>query len=730
MGLRASNVAYVELEIEGEADLGVVRFSGTEAISQLYRFTVDLWTPKPLSQVFRKRATLRIGGGDDEHVRVVHGMVHTLSNLGNNRGGRLQRVEIMPEFALLRHRQDCRIFQNLTVEQICREVVARSGLAADGLRFRLLGDHAPREYCVQYRETDWDFLCRVLAEAGCHFYFEHTSTGHTMVASDDAKARVSLPGGEDLRVADRSSGQIADADHVMELWYEESIGPGKFSARDYNYLTPSDTLDSRLGGGAQDLEVFDYPGRYADAGAGRTVAQARLEALQAPLRRARGRGGCARLTPGYAFVGGHDLSQDAIFEGALRVLEVTHRGEQPQTLGVDGAGVPSSYSNEFVCMPVDVAMRVPCPGKPMIAGTQTAVVAGPEGEEVYTDELGRIKVQFHWDRQGKYDDQSSCWVRVSQMWAAPGWGSVWLPRIGHEVVVTFLDGDPDRPLVIGSVYHAVHGAPFALPDQRTRSGMRSDSSPGGGGYNEFAFEDRKGAEEVSLRAQKDLRTLVLNDAEHEVGHDETRGVKNDRSTTIGHDETNTIGNSRSEMIGVDLTQSIGSNSTQQVGANATQTVGANQSVTVTLCKTETVGVASAETVGAAKQLSVGAIYSVSVGASMNEVVGGSKKVGIGGDHTEVVGKNSKTRAGAVVEIVAGSDFSASAGKEMTLTAGTNLKVSAGKKARIEAVDELVIQVGQAIVTVKKNGQVYVAGTKLTLKASGDVLVKGGKIKLN
>jgi type VI secretion system secreted protein VgrG len=735
---RASNVAYVQLEIDGAEDLGVFRFSGREAISELYRFTVDFLAPTPLSRVFRNEALLRVAGADDGPPRFIHGIVHTLGSLGTSRRGRLQRLEIVPRVALLQYRQDCRIFQNMTVEEICRKVIAQAGLPPDALRFTLCVEHAPREYCVQYRESDWAFIRRILAEDGCNFYFEHIDTAHTMVVSDDPQSRTALPGGQVLRVVDHNSGMIADADHIIDLCYEETIGPGRFSARDYNYLEPSDTLDSQFGGEAQDLEIYDYPGHYENAGAGRAITQARLGALQVPLRRARGRSGCARITPGYAIVGQHDLSEDAMFEGQLRILEVTHTGEQPQALGEDGAGKPSSYLNEFVCMPADLPIRAPCPRKPTIPGTQTAVVTGASGEEIFTDEFGRIKVQFHWDRQGKFDDNSSCWVRVSQAWAGPGWGALHIPRVGHEVVVAFLDGNPDRPLVIGSVYHAVHGAPTQLPEKRTRSAIRSESSPGGGGNNELAFEDSKGNEEVYLHAQKDLRVAVENDAGHSVGHDETRTVANDRTRAVGHNETlsigkdltSTVGNNQNETVGNDKSVAVGKNESLTVGNNRDKSIRVNESMFVGADQNEQIGANRSVTVGAQHRETIGANMSVEIGGALSETVGQAKTEAVALASTETVGLAKALTVGGAYAITVGGLMTTNVALMQTQSVGMSQTETVGMTKTVTVGDRLAFICGESSIILERSGKIIITGTDITVTSSGQAELNGKNVKIS
>jgi type VI secretion system secreted protein VgrG len=429
------------------------------------------------------------------------------------------------------------------------------------------------------------------------------------------------------------------------------------------------------------------------------------------------------------------------------VLSVTHRGEQPQALGVSGTGLESGYSNEFECIPADVPFRpAEWPGRPEMRGVQTAIVVGPAGEEVHTDEYGRVKVQFHWDRRGKRDENSSCWVRVSQVWAGQGWGAMWIPRIGHEVIVDFVEGDADRPIITGRVYHGNNQPPYPLPDKKTASTIKSDSSPGGGGSNELRFEDQKGGEEVYLHAQKDLTIAVENDKNQTVGHDETLSVGNDRKKTVGNnqsesigvDKTISVGSNHQEQIGANMSISVGANLDEQVGANASFNIGANASFNIGANRSETVAIASTETVGAAKALSIGAVYQVSVGGAMNETIGLakmeeialSKMVNVGVDSSESVGGTRSINAGANVSASAGANVMISAGSNMNLSAGKELRVSVGKKAGVVVTDKLTIQVGSATVTIKKNGDISVDGKKLNIKASGQVTIKGSKIKLN
>ena len=317
-------------------------------------------------------------------------------------------------------------------------------------------------------------------------------------------------------------------------------------------------------------------------------------------------------------------------------------------------------------------------------GTQTAIVTGPSGEEIYPDEHGRVKVQFHWDREGKKDDKSSCWIRVSQAWAGGGWGAMQIPRIGQEVIVDFLEGNPDYPIIIGRVYHGTNKPPYDLPGDKTKSTIKSDSSKGGGGSNELRFEDKKGSEEIYLHGQKDWTIAIENDKNQTVGHDETMSVANNRTKTVGVDQSESIGSNKTIDVGSNHDETIGANKTLSVGSNHTETIGANMSETVGANMTQTVGSNKAETIAIAKALTIGAAYQVSVGAAMNETIGAAKAEEIGAAKSVNVGAASSENVGANKSVDAGGNISESAGKDVSISSGKKMSLSAGDDFRFPA----------------------------------------------
>jgi type VI secretion system secreted protein VgrG len=728
-------------EIDGEADrLDVVRFTLRESISALFELDLDIATSNrelDLAALIRRPAQLTILGLHDEDVpRFVHGIIHSASQGRQDAYSSHYHLRIVPRVWPLLHRRDCRIFQARTTQQIVQEVLRGAGVANAAVRFNLAEALPTREYCVQYRESDWDFVRRLLEEDGLSHFFTHQDGDHTLVIADGPAAHPNITGAHEVLFNDADA--VSDQDAVRSFRFTEQLGPGKATLRDFNFATPDDGLEAAASGTADDLEVYDYPGRHDSPALARRAAKLRLQALQATQRRGEGTSVCPRLTPGHTFA----LKE---YAGALRldlqqeylVIRVVHTGEQAQAL--DGGAGGERYSNEFVCIPASVPYRPPLvTTRPEIRGVQTAIVVGPGGEEVHTDEHGRVKVQFHWDRRGKRDEGSSCWVRVSQAWAGQGYGSMWIPRIGHEVIVDFLEGDPDRPIITGRVYHGNNAPPYPLPDEKTRSTIKSDSSPGGGGSNELRFEDAKGREELYLHAQKDLTVATENDKNQTVGHDETLQVGHDRGLKIGHDQRETIGNDRTISVGANHGETIGASMTISVAAELAEQVGGSASFTVGGSKSETVAIASTETVGAVKALTIGAAYQVSVGAAMNESIGLakmeeiglSKLVMVGQDSAETVGGTRSINAGANVSASAAAHVMISAGQNMNLSAGKDLRASVGKSAGVVVADKLTIAVGSATVTIKKNGDITIQGGKLSIKASGQVTVKGSKIKLN
>ncbi|MDC0716774.1 type VI secretion system Vgr family protein [Nannocystis bainbridge] len=567
-----SRLTVFELKVAG-TPMGVVRMAGREALSSLFEFHVEVadldLDPETL---LGQPALLEIRALDAP--RLVQGIVTEAEYVGQTRSHQLYELTIAPLAHRLALREGCRVFQNKTTEQIVTDVLVAAGIPRDFFAFNLTAEYGPRNYCVQYRETDLAFVHRLLEEDGIFYYFKHEEARHVWLMADHVQAHQPIDGTPTVDY-NPPTGAVQDREHVHEFRFGGRLRPGKLSLRDFNLHRPDLGLEAQEAARTNtDLEVYEFPGEYQEPGRGgphqgQFLAKTRLEELQSHRRFGSGVSDCPRLSAGRTMtLAGHPKHE---LNAEYRIIQVEHTGSQPQTLGQDESGA-SEYRNRFTVtelrLPFRPARQTP---RPVMRGVQTATVVGPEGEEVHTDAEGRVRVQFHWDREGLHNETSTTWVRVSQAWAGNGYGSMFLPRIGHEVLVDFIEGDPDRPIVIGRIYHGGNDTPYPLPAEKTKSTIKSDSSPGGGGFNELRFEDRKGSEEIFLHAQKDWNTQILNNMTESVGVDCTETIGSNLTTSVGSNRTTTIGSNDSCLVGAVHSVTIAQPSTPPPSVPATGT---------------------------------------------------------------------------------------------------------------------------------------------------------------
>jgi type VI secretion system secreted protein VgrG len=550
----------------GGRALRVLRVRGREALSRPYAWAVTFTTSEPsfaAATVLGQAARLTIGPLA-EVPREVCGVVDAIEGCaGTEHGRRAYRARLVPRLALLSRRRTSRVFEGRTVPQMLAAVLEAGGVAH---RFETGAAYVPRAYCVQYQETDLAFVRRLCAEAGIWFRFDAPEKPEAADASErvtfgDSDAAPELDGGERLALRpSHGSALRGEEEHVTAFEERRAVVPSALRVRGYDFRRPEAPLEARAALVAEEpdprtCEVYEHHDRDDEAKEAESGLEgAFLGQLARGAHTARGASWCARLTPGRRFV--LERPDELASPGPHVVTAVRHEGRAPRL-----AGEAPSYQNRFSCVPASVVPRPPRPRRKVQTVTETAIVVGPEGSEVHTDEHGRIRVRMHWQP----DEHAACWARVAEAWAGASWGSQWLPRVGMEVLVAFVAGDASRPVVLGCLRNATHPAPFALPRDKTTSGIRTRSTPGGDGYNEVSFSDAKGAEVLSVRAERDFARLVQHDAQEAIGHDAAIVVGHDRATRVEHCDAWTVG----ERLSIEVAGTARQEMSDQTIAHAT-----------------------------------------------------------------------------------------------------------------------------------------------------------------
>jgi type VI secretion system secreted protein VgrG len=704
-----------------------------EELGRLFQYDLDLLSKKEtikLEDVLGQGLTVRLGLMDDQD-RFFHGIVSRFCHAGTLGDFAIYQATLRPWLWFLTRTANCRIFQEMKVPDIIKKVFRDHGFS--DFEESLSESYRTWDYCVQYRETDFNFLSRLMEQEGIYYYFKHVDGKHTLVLSDSYSSHEKCAAYEQVPYFPPTENVSRAKDCVLEWCVAQEIQPGKYALTDFDFERPKADLAVKKVASRKhpkaDLEIYDYPGEYIQTSDGDCYAKCRMEEHQASYEQVRGFGNTRGLLAGGLFeLTGYprdDQNREYLIVSAS--LDVKSNEYESGSR----AKVPS-YACQFTAMDSKQPYRPPrLSPKPIIQGPQTAIVVGKAGEEIWTDKYGRVKVQFHWDREGKSDENSSCWVRVASPWAGKTWGGIHIPRIGQEVIVEFLEGDPDRPIVTGRVYNADAMPPYDLPANQTQSGLKSRSTKGGGpdNFNEFRFEDKKGNEEIYLHAEKDYNQVTENDRTEDVGHD--------RSLHVVHDKSEKIDNNKTIEVAADHHEKISGNKTLKVVGNHTETIDSEMTINVMSTLTEMVAINYSETVGAAMELTVGGAMAMTVGAALSETVGGGKSETIGGSKSEnISGTNS---------VDVGDDLNESVKGGRIVTIGKDLKekiegkhdeavtkefILNAKKVQIIAEDEITIKTGSAEVTMKKNGDISLKGNKIDIKGSGDVTIKGSKIAEN
>jgi type VI secretion system secreted protein VgrG len=554
-----SNETHFSLTIDDfDDDLQVLSFTGTEGINQPYRFDLELVSENPdidLEKLLHQQAFLafnRQGNG-------VHGQIYRVAQ--GDAGRRLSRysVTLVPRLQYLHHRTNQRIFQQMSAPAIIAQILEEHGIQSNLYRFHLSQPCPDRDYCVQYDETDLIFLQRLCEEEGMHYHFQHSANSHELVFGDNQSV---FPVPDQPTPYMQDSGMVADEAVIKNFKVRLATRTGRVTRRDYDFEQPSLQLEAAYKPHADVtgpiLEDYDYPGRFLTRERGQRLSQRAIERHRADYQQAEGSGDQTTLLSGHFLKLSEHPRKD--WNDLWLLTAVTHEGHQPQVLeesitsdtSTSKDDLRQGYRNRFLATPWAVLYRPPLKHpKPRVLGSQTAMVTGPEGEEIHCDQYGRVKVQFHWDREGQADDKTSCWLRVSSGWAGDRYGGISIPRVGMEVLVTFLEGDPDQPLISGCLYHRANPVPYPLPANKTRTVFKTLSSPGGSGFNELRIEDKKGAEQIFLHAQRDWDENIENDQKIRVGNERHDTVEKNTYTELKAEEHRTTHADRKVEVRMD-----------------------------------------------------------------------------------------------------------------------------------------------------------------------------------
>src|SRR5690554_1613258 len=551
-----ANRARFAFHIAGcEDELRVLRFNGTEAIAGLFDWTIEVVSRHPalkLEQLLGCDALLQIDldSGSLQKPRLVHGTVRAAVQFQASRRWTYYRIHLAPRLYWLGLRHNLRIFQNLSAPEILQQLLTEAGFDTASYRFELTRTYQPRPYCVQYNESELNFLQRLLSDEGIHYHFEHREDRHVLVIGDHGGSFRPLKGSP-FKL--RNDVQMVGEPVILQFTPSCKVSVDAVTRNDYDFRRPQHSLLSEARDTpAPRLEHYAWPGDYNDLDQGLRRTQDLLAAHQVNQHQAHGESVISQLVAGTSFC--LTLHPNPTLNRDWLLLSVHHQGEQPQVLEEEAPDQQgSSYSNQFQAMPADLPYRPPVGhNRPLIRGIQTAVVVGPPGEQIYTDEHGRIQVRFHWDRDGKHGRSGGAvWLRLVQSWAGSFWGSQILPRVGQEVIVNFLHGDPDQPVVSGCLYHGLHKPPYPLPEHKSRTLLRSQSLTGHGGH-ELMLEDASGQEKIAVHSHRDLELHVTRNATAAIDrHAQSRIGGNSFSAIQGTQHCTVEGERRTRIDGDD-----------------------------------------------------------------------------------------------------------------------------------------------------------------------------------
>lgn len=648
--LKSSKITFKILGTEYQT--AVASFSMSETMSSCFQGTLTLVSDKeiPLNveerNVIKKTGLLKVKSASG--TRAFHGMINQFRMTEKIGNFYTYHVSLVPALWFASCNRNCRVFHDKTAIEITGEILDKYGLVkSKHYEFRLNEeDYEKRQYCTQYGESDLQVLSRILQEEGIYFYFEHSEDNHLLIFADDNMAFEPLetPGPLGGIQYKADSGQEASWETISDFGLNHGVTPGKVTQTGHNFTWQSQNMEAlNIESDKKELydeyEVYDYPASYGTYELGKKRTEHRQQCIKVHETSCGGTSNCPVMSPGFTFdLKGHDFKT---LDKKYIITSVAHGGKQAHVLAeYSGMGGDFKYSNTFSVIPYETTYRnSEVIKKPYIRGMQTATVIGPEGSEINTDPFGRVQVVFHWDRLGKKNDklsdESKCWLRPAQLWAGRSWGTLFTPRVGDEVLVDFINGDPDWPIIVGCLFNMDNQPLNTMPDNKTRSTIRTWSSPADKSnpekFNELSFEDQTGSEQIYLRGEKDWNILIQNDKAQNIGHDETLEVKNDRTKTIEGNQSETIKKNKTTQVTGNHEETIDSNMKVIVKGSKDETVQSNESQTIEGTKTTSVTgqmdtsckSSMTEQVSQSKQIDVGTTYTLSANSSIRIACGGS-----------------------------------------------------------------------------------------------------------
>lgn len=716
--------------------------TGEEKLSAPFRFQVDLLSKDftlDRQKLLGQNMTVAIPGQSGAE-RYLSGKVTAVAVRSEELDGTryaVYQTTLEPDFWPMMRDRNFRIFQQQRVPDIAKTLFTEYNV---NIEDKLTRSYRQWDYCVQYAESSFQFLSRLLELEGISYFFRHHKDGHTLVLMDDYSQADAFPGYETLPWHAQASGGAVNEEGISQLLALHVVTPGLYSTDDYDFRKPHawmlQTLQNPVSPTPGRIDVYDWPGRFVEHGDGESYARIRQQSWQAAQQQTQGTATATGIAPGHTFT---LINAPHYADNAKWLVVGAHYAFEENQYASGDTG-EAKHRIDFTVIPAATPFRPPVATDwPRTYGPQTARVVGPKGESIWTDKYGRVKVKFHWDRESQGDENSSCWVRVSSAWAGQGYGGVQIPRVGDEVVVDFINGEPDRPIIIGRVYNEASMPPWALPAAATQMGFMSRSKDGSpDNANALRFEDKPGEEQFWLHAERNMDTEVENDETHDVGSnrtktvgkDETSHIKQNRTRTVDGNETVTVGQDRSKTINGNETTTVQQNRTESVKGNETLSVDQNRDETITGNHTTTVKSNNTGTVEGNQTLTVVQDRSRTVQGNETVSVQQNRTVNVTGNQTlDVTGnRNVTVHSSEVRTVTQKQDVSIGAGRTLSITGG-DTRFTQGSVAD-SATDTFRINVGESGILIG-NGSVEITagGSTITVNATG-VMVNGKKIELN